>query len=1090
MMKRRLKRAAGILLSLCLLLSAIPMDSYSLGSIMAAENGTLQNGELSSNADGWTITGDRSYKFDEGDGGYLNLWAEEAGTFCISQTIQNMAAGSYTAKVAAVGNEGVTPLQLTVKNNNSEKSETTPITHKGWIENWGDTNVYTTKSISVAAGDSVTVTISGDLKAGEWCGIKNASLEASQAVKNAPITVQKVDGLSEDFIHGVDVSTYLSEVQSGVKYYDENGTEKNLFQILKESGVNYVRLRLWNCPYVVDAQGSYKYVDEAGNEYSASQVKETKKKWIIEPQTDVSPDDASYFEGAGYDEYFLENGTQVYREGYGAGNCGIENVTEMGKIATYYGMKVLLDFHYSDFWADPKKQSVPKAWKGMDMNAKTAALTEFTTDSINTLREAGVDVGMVQIGNEINNGMAGETTDANVYTLLKAGSAAVRAIDPNILIAIHYTDPQSESYQMGKADALDYNKVDYDVFASSFYPFWHGTAQTLTTNLKKIADTYNKKVMVAEISYAWTYKDGDGYPDKVFEGAGDMDFNYPVDAEGQAAAVRDAIAAVAAIGEKGIGTFYWEPAWVPPMAYDESAANAQQVLEANMKAWRLYGSGWGSIYAKETDPEIKDDMNGSEWNNQALFDFNGKALPSINVYKWVYTGAEGPTRVSTVDTAEYQMGYKQTPVLPATVKANLNDGTAVDVPVSWDAAQVEALKKAAFGEYTINGTIGAFSYTNAGDGNKIQVAAGTWKTTCLVKIAGKNYVTNGSFEDNDGVNAAGWTLTNYKEVNDFNNAFIDKPNSSNAKSGSYYYTGWAEVGKEIDFKVEQVISESLPTGMYTLYAWYQGTSVGQVKGDSGLYAVVTYKDGTQKNYKTAIKINNVWKDFYQAIITDIPVDANVKSVKVGTRLACAGMEGLAPWVVVDDISLMRQGDLEVSTPTQPKTYKITYNVNGGKKLKTNSKMVTYGKKYGTLASPKRAKYTFQGWYTAKTKGTKITKNSIVNITKNTTLYAHWKKVAKPGKVKKPTVKNSAKKAMKVTFKKVKGADGYQISYSTSKKFKKGSVKTVTAAKSPKTIKKLKKGKTYYVRVCAYKKDSAGGKVRGANSKAVAVTIKK
>lgn len=103
----------------------------------------------------------------------------------------------------------------------------------------------------------------------------------------------------------------------------------------------------------------------------------------------------------------------------------------------------------------------------------------------------------------------------------------------------------------------------------------HGTAQTLTTNLKKIADKYNKKVMVAEISYAWTYKDGDGYPDKVFEGAGDMEFNYPVDAEGQAAAVRDAIAAIAAVGEKGIGTFYWEPAWVPPAVYDESAANAQ-----------------------------------------------------------------------------------------------------------------------------------------------------------------------------------------------------------------------------------------------------------------------------------------------------------------------------------------------------------------------------------------------------------------------------------------------------------------------------------------------------------------------------------
>ncbi len=1086
-MKKKWKRVVGILLSLCLLFTIVPIDGSLPGIVMAA-NGTLQNGELSENLDGWTSTGTYGYKFENGN---LSLWDENAGLFSISQTVENMTAGDYVAKVAIVGNErAANPLKLTIRNNESQKEETASLIQNGWDDNWGTNNLIATKSVSVAEGQSVTVTISGEVPAGEWYGIKNVSLEASQAVKNAPITVQKVDGLSNDFIHGVDVSTYISEVQSGVKYYDENNNEKNLFEILKDAGVNYVRLRLWNCPYVIDVDGNYKYVDETGTEYKASQVAETKKKWIIEPQTSVSPDDPSYFEGAGYDEYFLANGTQVYREGYGAGNCGIENVTEMGKIATYYGMKVLLDFHYSDFWADPKKQSVPKAWKGMNLEQKTAALTEFTTDSINTLREAGVDVGMVQIGNEINNGMAGETSDENVFRLLKAGSAAVRAIDPGILVAVHYTDPQSESYQMGKADALDYYEVDYDVFASSFYPFWHGTAQTLTTNLKKIAEKYDKKVMVAEISYAWTYKDGDGYPDKVFEGASDMEFRYPVDAEGQAAAVRDAIAAVAAIGDKGIGTFYWEPAWVPPTEYVEGAANAETVLEANMKAWRLYGSGWGSIYAKETDPEIKDDMNGSEWNNQALFDFSGKALPSINVYKWVYTGAEGPTRVSTIDTASCEMGYKQTPKLPQSVRANLNDGTSMDVPVTWDAAQVEKLKTAIFGEYTINGSIGAFSYTNAGDGSVINVAANTWKTTCLVNISGKNYVTNGSFEENDGKNATGWTLTNYMEVNDYNNAFIDKPNSANAKSGSYYYTGWAEVGKDIDFKVEQTISTVLPAGLYTLYAWYQGTSVGAVKDTAGLYAIVTYKDGSVKNYKTKIQINNVWKDFYQATITDIPVDGNVKSVVVGSRLACSGAAGLAPWVVVDDISLMRQGDLPASDISQSKNYHITFDVNGGKQLSVRSKIVTYNQKYGTLPTPKRAGYTFSGWYTAKTKGTKVTANSIVKITKNQTLYAQWKKVTKPAKVKKPKVKNSAKKSMKVTFKKVKGANGYQISYSTSRKFKKGTVKKTTSDKLSKTVKKLKKGKTYYVRVCAYKKDSMGRKIYGANSATVKVKIKK
>lgn len=1140
-MKKRLKRAASVFLSVCMMFSLVHISPESLDSVMAAGNGTLQNGELTSSIDGWDSTG-TTYGYDFNDGDGLNMWGENAGKFHLSQKVENMAAGNYAVKVSIMTDDKATnPLELTIKNEKSGAEEKIPLIAKTWDENWITNNVISTKSIAVAEGDSVTVTISGDVPAGEWYKFANVVLEASSAVKNAPITVQKVDGLSEDFIHGVDVSTYISEVQSGVKYYDENGNEENLFKILSDSGVNYIRLRLWNCPYAVDENGDYKYVSEDGKtEYKASEVT-ARKHWIIEPDTSATKDDA--FQGAGYNEYFLADGTQVYREGYGAGNCDIENVTEMGKLATYYGMKVLVDFHYSDFWADPKKQSVPKEWKGMSLEEKTTALEKFTGDSIKTMRDAGVDVGMVQIGNEINNGMAGETDADNVYALLKAGSKAIRDIDKNILIAIHYTDPQSESFQYGKASALEYNKVDYDVFASSYYPFWHGSPQTLTTNLKKIADDFHKKVMVAEVSYAWSYDNGDGYTDKVFEGAGDMEFNYPVDVEGQAAAVRDAIAAVSNIGPDGIGTFYWEPAWVPPTEYKEGAANAEEVLASNMKAWRLHGSGWGSIYAKEVDPEIKDDLNGSEWNNQALFDFNGKALPSINVYKWVYTGAEGPTRVSTVDTAEYEMGYKNTPELPETVGVNLNDGSKVDVAVTWDAGEVEKLKTAAFGEYTINGTLGAFSYTNAGDGQTIQVEAGKHKTTCLVTITGKNYVTNSSFEENDGKgsNAPGWKLTNFMEVNDNNNVFIDDPNSANAKSGSWYYTGWAEAGKGIDFKLEQTISEKLTKGYYTLFAYYQGTSVEELKKDSSLYAIVTYQDGSSKTYQAEVKINNVWKDFYQAVVTDIPVTDNVKSVTVGTRVSCAPGK-LAPWVVVDDVSLMKQeadalksftvtfkdGGAVLSTQTVEHTsaattpaaptkagytfagwdkpytvvhedmvvnakweagkYNITYDVNGGKKLPAASKTVTYLQTYGELPSPQRAGYTFNGWYTSKTGGTKIAAADKVNITSETTVYAQWKKVslAKP---KKPTVKKASKTSMQVSFKKVKDAQGYRITYSTSKKFTKKTTKSVTTTKLKATIKKLKKNKTYYVKVQAYKKDSTNKNVYGKYSPVRSIKLK-
>ena len=351
--------------------------------------------------------------------------------------------------------------------------------------------------------------------------LQNITFEQEQeAVQNAPITVQKVNGLSKDFVNGVDVSSYLSLVESGAKYYDEKGDEADLFDLLENAGVNYVRLRVWNDPFPWDEDGNYKYVGADGTtEYKAAAV----------TQAGISVN--------GVQQYCLvdDPDTQVYREVYGAGVCDVATAAIIGKKATDHNMKVLIDFHYSDFWADPKKQRVPKQWEGMSLEEKTSALSEFTEESLNTLLDAGVDVGMVQVGNEINNGMAGETDEANVYQLLKAGSAAVRKVSQEknheILVALHFTDPQSEDYQYKRAEGLEAAGVDYDVFATSFYPFWHGSATTLKENLQRIADKFNKKVMVAEISYAWTMEDGDSYGNVVYSGAGDQNYDYTIDVE-------------------------------------------------------------------------------------------------------------------------------------------------------------------------------------------------------------------------------------------------------------------------------------------------------------------------------------------------------------------------------------------------------------------------------------------------------------------------------------------------------------------------------------------------------------------------------
>ncbi len=888
-----------------------------------------------------------------------------------------------------------------------------------------------------------------------------AAAEADDRV-DADILVQKVEGLSEDFIHGMDISSYLSVVQSGVRFKDAEGNEKNLLDILSDAGVNWIRLRVWNCPYVLDADGNVKYAEylEDGSikEHAGNEVTEKRE-------------DPTYH----FTEYFLSDGTQVYPMGYGGGNCDLENAKAVGKMATERGMRVLIDFHYSDFWADPNKRSTPKAWEGMDLAQKEEALAAFTRDSLSELLDAGVDVGMVQVGNETNNGLAGEGED-NVPALIKAGCEAVRAVSKekgkDILIAVHFTDPQSEGYQHRKAEALEEAGVDYDVFASTYYPFWHGTAESLSANLKDIAETFGKKVMIAEVSYPRTTEDGDASGNNAGNEGDGLEYRYQINEQGQAAAVRDAIAAVSAVGESGLGTFYWEPAWLPAggKAYD----GTEESLAQKKEMWKKYGCGWASVFAgpdyDNYDFEISGDVTGSGWDNQAFFDFEGKALDSLNVYRWVYTGTKGPVDVQEVGEASYEMGYGEAPSLPGTVTVSLTDGSSQEVPVTWNAEQVAALSSADYGEYEVEGTLGEFSYESKGE--KVTVPAGTYVTKCTVSVAGENLVTNGSFETGD---ASGWTLTNNKgEGVGFPKVDVSE---SNAKSGKYYYTAY---GEDIDFAIEQEIAgEESMAGEYALFAYYQGTNVDEVRGDSALYAVVTTADGQQQEYSAPIEIHNAWQDFSFSKV-DVTIPEDVSSIKVGTRLSVAGAQGA--WVVADDISLMRRD------PAQAASYTVSFDANGGK-VSTKSKTVVAGETYGKLPSPRRAGYAFDGWYTEKKGGSKVTAATVASIREDQTLYAHWTKVKKPAQVKKLSVKAKGGKKILASYQKASGAAGYEISCSPSAKFAKKDTVTVTTKKLQGTVSGLKKGKTYYVRVAAFAKDSTGAKVKGPYSKVAKIVLK-
>src|SRR5690606_33480015 len=153
--------------------------------------------------------------------------------------------------------------------------------------------------------------------------------------------------------------------------------------------------------------------------------------------------------------------------------------------------------------------------------------------------------------------------------------------------------------------------------ASSYYPFWHGTPENLTTVLSDIASTYGKKVMVAETSWVYSLDDFDGQPNVVSTAAETTAF--AVSAQGQADAFRATVQAVADVGEAGIGVYYWEPAWLP--------VGPPDTVDANRELWERDGSGWATSFAGVYDPDDAGEFwGGSGWDNQALFAADGTPL--------------------------------------------------------------------------------------------------------------------------------------------------------------------------------------------------------------------------------------------------------------------------------------------------------------------------------------------------------------------------------------------------------------------------------------------------------------------------------
>jgi arabinogalactan endo-1,4-beta-galactosidase len=362
-------------------------------------------------------------------------------------------------------------------------------------------------------------------------------------------------------ILGIDVSTYLEELEHGAKFYDGE-REIDPLDAFVANGVDHMRIRVWNDP----------------------------KSERNEP--------------------------------YLAGNCDLDCYLKLAALAKAKGFKILMDLHYSDFWADPGKQMIPKAWVGFGIDEMESAVYDFTRHCLEAAVAEGVAPDMIQVGNEITNGILwpigklevdGKRGNYdNFCRLVSAGCRACRSVTPEARIVLHLERGNDKAVYQEFFTEMEKHSVDYDILGASYYPYWHGTPDQLFDNLRACRH-FGKEIMIMELGYGFTDK---GYVlggeerrlviDAERSNIPGFTDKYPLTPKGQADFVRLILDMAV---ENGLGgVFYWEPLWLP---------------------------GEGICWASEAGQEYiheEGKSTSNEWANQCLFDYEGRKLPAFDEF--------------------------------------------------------------------------------------------------------------------------------------------------------------------------------------------------------------------------------------------------------------------------------------------------------------------------------------------------------------------------------------------------------------------------------------------------------------------------
>ncbi|MBU0696422.1 MAG: arabinogalactan endo-1,4-beta-galactosidase [Bacteroidetes bacterium] len=300
-----------------------------------------------------------------------------------------------------------------------------------------------------------------------------------------------------NFVKGADISWITEQEAANIQFYNSAGVQKDIFTILKEQGMNTIRLRVW-----------------------------------------VNPSD---------------------------GWCNKADVLAKALRAKAAGMRIMIDFHYADSWADPGKQRTPAAWANHDINTLKKDVYNHTVDVLSTLKSNGIIPEWVQVGNETNNGMLwplGKASDsmANFAGLVQSGYSAVKYIDSSIKVMVHISNGYDNSLFRWIFDGLKANNTPYDVIGMSLYPSannWQTYNSQTLSNMNDMVSRYGKEVMVVEVG---------------------MPSNDPTTCKNF---ISDLISKVAVVNNnKGLGVLYWEP-----QAYNN---------------WKGYGLGAFDISGKPT----------------------------------------------------------------------------------------------------------------------------------------------------------------------------------------------------------------------------------------------------------------------------------------------------------------------------------------------------------------------------------------------------------------------------------------------------------------------------------------------------------